>query len=63
MDPRDIHWAIPLMLRREEPAVRDMPGADDEVIVMVRGELIGWYLRKHRKLPPVPPEASGPRTS
>lgn len=63
MDPADIHWVIPLKLRQELPEVRDMPGPDSEVVVMVRGLLIGWYLHGPGcgNLPPVPPEAHDPR--
>jgi hypothetical protein len=65
IDPAEIHWVIPLKLRRELPAVRDMPGKDNDVLVMVRGELLGWYLRGpgKGKLPPVPPQARDPRIS
>jgi hypothetical protein len=54
MDPKDIHWAIPLKLRKDLPEVRDMPGGEDEVLVMVRGLLVGWWLHGpgHGSLPP-----------
>jgi hypothetical protein len=62
IDPRDIHWVVPLKLRQELPEVRDMPGTEDEVTVMVRGILAGWYLHgPGGKLPPRPPEARDPR--
>jgi len=63
MDPLDIHWVIPLMLRRELPGVRDMRGTDSDVIVVVRCILCGWWLHGpgKGKLPPGPPEAHDPR--
>ena len=65
IDPRDIHWVIPLALRRDEPAVRDMPGSSNDVIVMVRGILAGWFFHGPggRRLPPQPPEARDPRST
>jgi hypothetical protein len=64
IDPLDVHWVVPLRLRRELPEVRAMPGPENEVIVMVRAILVGWYLHGpgRGKLPPRPPEARDPRT-
>ena len=63
MDPLDVHWVIPLRLRRELPEVRAVPGTEDAVIVMVRGILAGWFLHGPGKghLPPQPPDARDPR--
>jgi len=63
MDPLGIHWTIPQELRREMPEVRAMPGTESDVIVMVRGILLGWYLRGPGagRLPPMPPAARDPR--
>jgi hypothetical protein len=63
MDPLDIHWVIPLKLRRDVPEVHDMPGSESDVLVMVRGILCGWYLRGpgEGRLPPAPPIARDPR--
>jgi hypothetical protein len=62
LDPRDIFWVIPLALRRDEPAVRDMPGPDSDALIMIRGILGGWWLhgpgRGH--LPPGPRESNKP---
>jgi hypothetical protein len=65
IDPLDIHWVVPLALRRDEPAVRDMPGRESDVIIMVRAILSGWWLHGpgQGKLPPGPREARDPRVT
>jgi hypothetical protein len=65
IDELDLFWVIPLKLRRELPEVRRMSGPENDVIVMVRGILAGWYRTGpgKGKLPPGPSEARDPRAS